>query len=118
MGRHLKEKQRQYKQNHREMLSKKKESVFVEVNKDDKTHQEQRGANVTTQLDNDIANDKKISLREMDRNVINDWLYINMIKYFKKKSEFLKFKKVMEKPKEDEHCGEQWLHDLCNLHFS
>jgi hypothetical protein len=53
-------------------LSKKKESVFIEVNKDHKTHQEERRENVTTQLDNDIANGNKISVGDMDQNVAND----------------------------------------------
>ena len=88
MGRHLKGKRRQYKNNRRERLSKKKESVFIEVNKDHKTHQEERRENVTTQLDNDIANGNKISVGDMDQNVANDWLYIDMIKYIKKKNGF------------------------------
>jgi hypothetical protein len=100
MGRHLKGIRRQYKHNRRErLIKKKKESVFIEVHKDHKTHQEERSENMTSQLDNGIANGNKTSVAEMDRNVANDWLYINMIKYFKKKNGFLKFKKVIEKPK-------------------
>ncbi|XP_028415035.1 uncharacterized protein LOC114538118 [Dendronephthya gigantea] len=104
MGRHLKEKRRQYKQNRRERLNKKKNYVFIEVNKDDKKHEE-RDEIEAAQLGNDVAIGNKTSAKEMDRNVAKDWLYMNMIKYFKKKNGFLKFRRAMEKPKEGEYCS-------------
>ncbi|XP_028418156.1 uncharacterized protein LOC114543322 [Dendronephthya gigantea] len=99
-----KRKRRQYKQNRRERLNKKKKYVFIEVNKDDKKHEE-RDEIEAAQLGNDVAIGNKTSAKEMDRNVAKDWLYMNMIKYFKKKNGFLKFRRAMEKPKEGEYCS-------------
>ena len=56
--------------------------------------------------------------RVMESSVKRDWLYADMIKYFKKKEGFLSFKKQLSKSKVDEElsCTEQiWLQDLQHL---
>ena len=112
MGRHLKEKRRQYKKNRREKLKKRKEKAS---NNDVILNEDKVNEYVSTQLDANCG------VRQLDgekgTNIKRDWLYINMVKYFQKKNKFLNFKKEMERPKEDEQasCSEQWLKDFQHL---
>ena len=82
----------------------------------DNVQEEKRDEHTTTQLDtNGIQAEQFGRENQMDINVQNDWLYRNMVKYFKKKNGFLNFKKVMAKVDEQLTCSEQLLCDLQHL---
>ena len=108
MGKHSKEKRRQYKRNRRIRLKEKKESELTTISKAvQEDQQEDINTNQLTHLDTvhvecNVNSNKDEFERDFDKKLENDGLYVNMMKYFKKRNGYLKFKKMLEMPKEDD----------------